>query len=84
MPPPLCLHPRASLNIVGLTYDEVPGWGEHQGAGEYDSIQADTGRSDPQTGVVEQPNEATAQAEVDRTAVGYDAIVALNTQGYVM
>lgn len=31
---------------------------------------------------MEQPNEATAQAEVDRPAVRYDTIVALQGQGH--
>lgn len=31
---------------------------------------------------MEQPNEATAQAEIDRPAVRYDTIMALQGQGY--
>lgn len=31
---------------------------------------------------MEQPNKATAQAEVDRPAVRYDTIMALQGQGY--
>lgn len=31
---------------------------------------------------MEQPNEATAQAEIDRPAVCYDTIMALQGQGY--
>lgn len=67
--------------LFGLTYDKVPGRGEYQGAGESDSIQGYTGWSGPQTAIVEQPNEATAQAEVDRPAVCYDTIMALKGQG---
>lgn len=65
-----------------LTNDKVPGRGEYQGAGKCDPIQGEAGWRGPQTAVVEQPNEATAQAEVDRPAVCYDTIMALQGHGY--
>lgn len=64
-----------------LTNDKVPGRGEYQGAGKCDSVQGEAGWSGPQTAVVEQPNEATAQAEVDRPAVCYDTIMTLQGRG---
>ncbi len=63
-----------------LTNDEVPGRGEYEWAGECNSIQGEAGWSGPQTAVVEQPNEATAQAEVHRPAVRDDTIMALQRQ----
>lgn len=67
--------------LFDLTDDKVPGRGEYQGAGECDSVQGYAGWSGPHTAVVEQPNEATAQAEVDRPAVRNDTIMALERQG---
>lgn len=64
-----------------LTYDKIPGRGEDQGAGECDSIQGEAGWSGPLAAVVEQPNEATAQAEVDRPAVRNNTIMALKGRG---
>lgn len=66
-----------------LTNDKVPGWGEHQRAGKCDTVQSEAGWSGPQTAVVKQPNEATAQAEVDRPAVCDDTIMALQGERYV-
>lgn len=60
-----------------LTDDKVPGRGEYQRAGKCDAVERDARWSDPQTAVVKQPDEATAQAEVDRPAVCYDAIMTL-------
>lgn len=60
-----------------LTNDKVPCRGEHQGAGECDAVEGEAWWSGPQTAVVEQPNEATAEAEVDGSTVGYDAIMTL-------
>lgn len=65
------------LGRGALTDDEVPGGGEHQGAGERDAVQAEASRRRPQAAVVQQPNEAAAQAEVDGPAVGDDAVVTL-------
>lgn len=66
--------------VAALTDDEVPGGGEHQGAGERDAVQAEASRRRPQAAVVQQPNEAAAQAEVDGPAVGDDAVVTLRRQ----
>lgn len=74
--------PQLNTGNCWLTYDKVPGRSKHQGAGESHSIQGEAGWSDPQTAVVEQPNEATTQAEVDRPAVRYDTIMALQEQGF--
>lgn len=63
-----------------LTNDKVPGRGEHQGAGQCDAVQGEARWSGPQTAIVKQPNEATAQAEVDRSAVCYDTIMTLQWQ----
>lgn len=60
-----------------LTDDQVPGRGQQQGAGERDAVEAEARWSAPQTAVVEQPNEATAEAEVDGSTVGYDAVMTL-------
>lgn len=60
-----------------LTDDKVPCRGKHQGAGECDTIEGEAWWSGPQTAVVEQPNEATAEAEVDGATVGDDAIMTL-------
>lgn len=65
-----------------LTNDKVPGRGEHQGAGKCDTVQGEARWSGPQTAVVKQPNEATAQAEVDRSAVRYDTIMTLQRQEF--
>lgn len=63
-----------------LTDDEVPGRGEHQGAGKHDAVQAEASRRRPQAAVVKQPDEATAEAEVDGPAIGDDAVVTLQWQ----
>lgn len=63
-----------------LTDDEVPGGGQHQGAGEHHAVEAEASRRRPQAAVVEQPDEAAAQAEVDGPAVGDDAVVTLRRQ----
>lgn len=69
-----------AFGCPALTDDEIPGGGEHQGAGEHDAVEAEASRRRPQAAVVEEPDEAAAQAEVDGPAVGDDAVVTLQRQ----
>lgn len=81
--PSSLIRDKPSLGAFGcpaLTNDEVPGGGEHQGAGEHNAVEAEASRRRPQAAVVEQPDEAAAQAEVDGPAVGDDAVVTLQRQ----